>query len=559
MKKRLYRTTSFVLAAALLSTLLTACSHSGTASSAASSAAQQAAWTAAQNTPFKPYPQTVTYTLGKMTGANRSNMPAGDTYENNAYTRYLKKLLNVQNKDTFETDENANYESEVELAVTNQDMPDVMVINSQDFLKKLVQNDLIENLSDVYRRCCSPRVQEMYESYDGLLDSVTFNGKLMALPDTTVDSGPNFLWLRRDWLKKLGLSEPRNLNDVEQILWAFTQQDPGANGFGKTLGLVCSSSLVGKTSSCYALDPVFEHFGAYPRKWVRGDDGQLQYGSVAPAAKQALALLQKWYRAGLIDHNFLLRTDEDAGDLVANGQAGAFFGWWWAPNDPLALSVQKDATADWEPYLLSADSSGTVRTSRPSASTRYIVVRKGCSHPEVVMKIMSALYDYARYQDHAPTTLERYFSDNVGPTATPLVLNCDYRSAVPRTTEHLLAAMQDTGAQASLNMVERAYYHSCKTYLLASQKGQAVQPTQWAAYASRITAVQQIRSHKVVYVDQDTGLSDSDVQTRLFKMEEETYLKIILGGQPLSSFDAFVQNWKQAGGSELTKRANHQE
>ena len=44
------------------------------------------------NTPLGKYPETITYTLGKMTGVNNSNMPAGDTYENNAYTR-LNQIL----------------------------------------------------------------------------------------------------------------------------------------------------------------------------------------------------------------------------------------------------------------------------------------------------------------------------------------------------------------------------------------------------------------------------------------------------------------------------------
>lgn len=44
-------------------------------------------------TPFGKYPETITYTLGKIIGANNSNMPGGDTYENNAYTRYLKEKL----------------------------------------------------------------------------------------------------------------------------------------------------------------------------------------------------------------------------------------------------------------------------------------------------------------------------------------------------------------------------------------------------------------------------------------------------------------------------------
>lgn len=54
------------------------------------------------HTPYGKYPETVTYTLGKISGANHANLPVGATYEDNAYTQYLKKMLNIQNKDVFE-------------------------------------------------------------------------------------------------------------------------------------------------------------------------------------------------------------------------------------------------------------------------------------------------------------------------------------------------------------------------------------------------------------------------------------------------------------------------
>ena len=60
------------------------------------------AWEEAKNTPYGKYPELITYTLGKMTGGNRSNMPERDTYEDNVYTRYLRECLNIQNKDVFE-------------------------------------------------------------------------------------------------------------------------------------------------------------------------------------------------------------------------------------------------------------------------------------------------------------------------------------------------------------------------------------------------------------------------------------------------------------------------
>ena len=65
--------------------------------------------TEASTTPFGRYEDTVFYTLGKMTGANNSNLPDGENYEDNAYTRYLKKKLNIQNKNIFEVAENQNF------------------------------------------------------------------------------------------------------------------------------------------------------------------------------------------------------------------------------------------------------------------------------------------------------------------------------------------------------------------------------------------------------------------------------------------------------------------
>ena len=50
-----------------------------------------AEWEEAASTPYGKYPELVTYTLGKMIGDNNSNMPEGDTYEDNVYTRYLKE------------------------------------------------------------------------------------------------------------------------------------------------------------------------------------------------------------------------------------------------------------------------------------------------------------------------------------------------------------------------------------------------------------------------------------------------------------------------------------
>ena len=87
-------------------------------------------WEEAASTPYGKYPSLVTYTLGKMTGENNSNMPEGDTYEDNVYTRYLREALNIQNEDVFEESEE-QYTSNVRMAIASRELPDVMVVEDR--------------------------------------------------------------------------------------------------------------------------------------------------------------------------------------------------------------------------------------------------------------------------------------------------------------------------------------------------------------------------------------------------------------------------------------------
>ena len=184
----------------------------------------------ARTTPFGAYPETIEYTLGKMTSVNNSNMPENDTYTDNAYTRYIKSVINVQNVDVFEAND-SQYDTNVSMAISMGSLPDIMVVSSQDEVEQLVEAGLIEDLTESYNNCISDRIRKMYESYGhSLKDMVTYDGKIMALPETNITDGPNLVWLRKDWMDKLGLSEPHTIDDVVNIVKHFISEDPGNNG-----------------------------------------------------------------------------------------------------------------------------------------------------------------------------------------------------------------------------------------------------------------------------------------------------------------------------------------
>ena len=515
-------------------------------------------WKTAETTPFGRYPEEVIYTLGKMTGMNNSNLPKGDTYEDNGYTRYLKKQLNIQNKDVFEAGENDNYQETVSMTIASRELPDVMVVNDMDMLQLLVDNDLIEDLTQVYEDCTSSRIKDIYNSYGGeILDNVTFDGKLMALPETNIDDGPSLCWLRKDWMDKLGLDAPKTVEDVENIVHEFVQTDPGGNGKGETVGLVCDDELTGGCGYSYEYqnDIIFASFGAFPKQWIYNKDGEVVYGSVQNEAKAALGKLRQMYQQGTLDNNFLMRESSNIIELIVSGKCGSFFGPWWSPNNPLMSAMQKNPNAEWQPYLIQTDKDGQTSFASQNPNDKYVVVRKGYKHPEIVMKIVSVLFDDLRYDEEDVREMERYYQDNVDPTARPLAINVDYKDALMRCYDSLKDAIQGRKKLEDLGLLEGAYYISCSKYLDRKKDTSAQKSWEdWAAYASRMTACSVLRKGQTRQVK---SLFFGETKTmksnwwRLEELEKKVYLEIVTGQKPLSYFDEFVKEWNRQGGEKI--------
>lgn len=514
----------------------------------ADSGANSGSWEEAKTTPYGKYPELVTYTLGQMSGTNRSNLPDGDTYEDNAYTRYLKNMLNIQNKNIYMETED-KYNEFINVMVKDQTLPDILVLSERQMLKELVENDLVEDLTDVYENCATDRIKEMYDSYGGqLLEACTFDGQLMAIPETVIDHGPRLLWLRKDWMDALGLEAPETLEDAFEIIEAFVRNRMGAGEGEEPIGLVCDTSLIGTTSSNYSVEPIFELFGAEPQKWIE-KDGRIIYGSLTEETRQGLAQLRKLYEDGILDQNFALRTQNNIRDLVVDGRCGAFFGLWWAPNNPLMDQIENDPDAEWEPYYFK--SSKTVHTYASFRDNKYVVVRKGYEHPEIVMKIISVLFDYTRYEAKDADEVNGYFALNVDPTARPLVINVDYNEATYTVTRNIRKTLAGEITASSLSAIEQSYYKACRNYIA----GKEISKQDWAAYKSRLSAVgllvdSNYQTPKREYLAE----TDNEIPQGLKTLEKNTFLQMILGKQPMSYFDTFVEEWYSQGGEELEKR-----
>lgn len=514
------------------------------------SSQEAALWKEAETTPLGKYPQTVEYTLGKIAGANNSNLPVGDTFEDNAYTRYLKNVLNIQNVNSFELESDGSYEEALEIAIADKNIPDVLVVNGRDNLMRLVKQGLVEDLTETYENCTTDTIKDMYDSYGaGLLESASFGGKLYAFPNAEIDDGAMMLWLRQDWIEELGLEDPQTMEEAMNVVKTFVEQDVA--GGGETVGLACSTGLIAGSDETYGVDTVFTKFGSVPETWILNKEGQVEYGSLTEETKEALGYLHELYEEGILDSRFLLRKTENIDELVRDGKCGAVFGRWWAPNNPLISSYDEDKTVEWKPYLLTAEEENQVPTFTSYDDWMYVVVRKGYEHPEIIAKYVSAIFDYSRYEDDQyAREVNEYFSINVDPTARPMNINVDYKDGLFRSGENIRKALKSEISITELSGLEKSYYDTCRSFT----DGNLTTANGWAAYTSRVTAVDTLNQKDMKEeITLSMGDADGEIPGELQDLETDTFLQIIAGEKPLDYFDEFVEEWYEKGGSELTE------
>ena len=511
----------------------------------------------ASHSPYEPYGELIEYKLAKLTGLN--NMPSGHTYENNAVTRYLKEKLNIQNINIIEA-KDQEYENSIDMYISSKDLPDIMIVQDYDDLQYLVENDMIEDLTTAYKECTTQRIKDIYESYgDTPMDLVTFDDKIMALPETNISNGPNLIWLRKDWMDKLGLQEPKSLSDVEHIVKEFITKNPGQNE-GQTTGLVLSTDIVGESaySSEYLLDPIFAYYGAYPKQWYKDKNNNLVYGSITKQAKQALEHIHELYEEGIIDKDFILRTTNNIVDEIVEGRCGSFFGPWWASNNPLVDALKQDENASWKCYLLPTEENGETIYYSQAPSTKYIVVRKGYEYPEIIFKMISVQFDYLRYTDTSANEINNYERNNVDPTSRPLSINVDYANALIQSHQNILDVIQSKKTIDEVPILDGAYAKACLDYLDTQTNSTA---EDWAAYASRIEAPSLFNTNNVI---EKRSLFYGKTKTmnktwwKLKQMENEAYIEFIMGERDLDEFDDFVKEWKSQGGQDIIQEINAQ-
>lgn len=559
---------SFLLAATMIAALAAGCGSSDDPTKNMSEE-EKAAWEAVVNDPYGKYPELITYTSGYNLTNQGGDMLAGTPYENdtpsdNAYTRYVKEVLNVQNENMFEAPTGPDYDQKVSMAIASQDIPDIMYIADYATLVDLVENDMIQDLTDVYNNLACETVKASYESYgadNNPLNTVTFDGKIMAIPKTQLSDGQDFLWLRKDWLDNLGLEEPSTMDEVADILRAFISDDPDGNGQADTVGLAVLPTVYGGyPNNHFGIDNFFTAFDAYPEIWIKDSEGKAAYGSVQPEMKDALQLLSDWYAEGLLDKEFTTRTTDDIVALISGGQCGAYVGPWWSPFNPAQTASYANKDAEWVNVSAPVGSDNKINGINTKPYAGFVVVRKGYEHPEIAMKIVNINSEYAK-KDTSDAAKEIIENQTIAYFNWPLYCQVQPGNNAEIMTANVKAVLDGSADVSTLDTEELGYYESAVRYQEAVDAGQKAESADYSQYMSRLVAINKFSEEPANFMTPAYFETSESMKTKwasLEKLEQQTILKIIVGEADMSAFDEFVDNWTSAGGQTITEEINEE-
>lgn len=120
---------------------------------------------------------------------------------------------------------------------------------------------------------------------------------------------------RQDWADKLGLEEPKTIEDFYNMLYQFTYGDPDGNGKDDTYGL-CLCKYMGP------FDIMQTWFGV-GNTWIE-QDGNLVPVHQTEEYMEALTWFKKIYDDGLVYSDFAVRDTATWIDGMKNGECGVF-------------------------------------------------------------------------------------------------------------------------------------------------------------------------------------------------------------------------------------------
>ena len=422
--------------------------------------------------------------------------------------------------------------------ISSKDYPDIIdwqwETEYPGGMNKAVNDGVIIKLDDYMQY--APHYGKLLEQRADFRNSVkTTDGAILTFNELKDDIGINSYLgpcIRKDWLDRLGLEVPQTIDDWYTVLKAFKTMDPNGNGRADEIPLVDSQEE--------SLQYLSAAWGAFKGRFYE-KDGHMVYGSIQPEYKDFLQTMHDWYAEGLIDSELAScsRTNIDA--KMLGDTAGAFVGYMGSQmGNYLAQRPEMNLVgAPWPTGPAGISYIGMPEMLKTTIPGYGSAISTANQHVKETMALLD--YNYSE---------EGIIAQNWGVEGVTFERNGEQ-------LQFLDSVLHDGSGK---NPIE-----AMSPYTLTTWGGYG-KVMNGAAYKALMQTYDQQKEASKIWTQGDTSLllpafpltaeeslRISNIMTEARLYENEMYVKMIMGIEPISEFEEYVARMEAIGTSEAAK------
>lgn len=203
----------------------------------------------------------------------------------------------------------------------------------------------------------APHIQAFWDDHPELQQAITaYDGNYYYIPYLPDGMFGRAWYVRQDWLDKLGLEQPQNVDELHDVLVAFRDGDPNGNGRKDEVPFFAREweeviRLVTLWDARSTGSDTFHDF------YVT-EDKRVVHPYAQDAYRDALANVAQWYAEGLIDPEIFTRGSSARDYLLSENLGGMTHDWFASTSGYNAALQDKVDGFDFKPFLPPASVSG---------------------------------------------------------------------------------------------------------------------------------------------------------------------------------------------------------
>ncbi len=366
------------------------------------------------------------------------------------------------------------------------------------------------------------------------------DGTIWAIPRYAAFAS-YFLFVREDWLKQLGMSQPTTLDQFEKYLYAVKKADP--YGKGQTIPLIHRGGTVASSLEWVLLGGFTEPGRS---KWLDAN-GNVMPKELAPGYRDFIATLAKWYADGITHKENFGWDVGTLRDHIVSGKVGASASYY--TDVTLFASALRKNNKDarftiYEPGVVGKNGQ-MIQTMNPGQNRDLVISSKTPKERAIAaMKVINWTHEsWYNYQVastgiegvhwnylNVPNAKEHKLVDRDTSSAKGYFSNFCFSLGLPFETQSTIYDPDGVRNMHNLFLREHvADFHACKTML----DGNVV-------YDSKAIAKNVPRN--------------ADINRTI----AQELVKFVMGQRPMSEWDAFVQSLYSMGLNDWIKEHTRQ-